>query len=76
MWENVNIPSPQPLLASPSKELPASAGPLESQRLLLASNPLVVGAPSYGALPGRMRCGPYGGEERNLGEISLGQRED
>lgn len=35
----------------------------------MAPNPLVVGAPSYGALPGRMRCGPYRGEERNLQEV-------
>ena len=35
----------------------------------MAPNPLVVGAPSYGALPGRMRCGPYGGEERPLQEV-------
>ncbi len=37
----------------------------------MAPNPLVVGAPSYGALEhtGRMRCGPYVGEERNLPEV-------
>ncbi len=35
----------------------------------MAPHPLVVGAPSYGALPGRMRCGPYRGEERNLQEV-------
>ncbi len=51
-------PAGLPHLASPSKELPA-----------MAPNPLVVGAPSYGALPGRMRCGPYRGEERNLQEV-------
>ena len=38
----------------------------------MAPNPLVVGAPSYGALEhtGRMRCGPYVGEERNLPEVA------
>ncbi len=35
----------------------------------MAPNLLLVGAPSYGAFPGRMRCGPYGGEERNLQEV-------
>ncbi len=37
----------------------------------MAPNPLVVGAPPYGALPGRMRCGPYRGEERNLQEVPV-----
>ncbi len=37
----------------------------------MAPNPLVVGAPSYGALPGRMRCGPYGRAERNLQEVPV-----
>ncbi len=36
----------------------------------MAPNPLVVGAPSYVVLPGRMRCGPYRAEERNLQEVS------
>ena len=46
---------------SPSKDLLPSAGPPESQRLLMGHIPLVVGAPSYGALEdtGRIRCGPY-----------------
>ncbi len=35
----------------------------------MAPNPRVVGAPSYGALPGRMRCGPYRGEVTNLEEV-------
>ncbi len=35
----------------------------------MAQNPRVVGAPYYGALPGRMRCGTYGGQERNLQEV-------
>ena len=35
----------------------------------MAPNPLVVGAPSYGVLPGRMRCGPYRGEGTNVEEV-------
>ena len=47
-------------------------GPPKSQRLLIEAIPLVVGAPSYGALEdtGRMRCGPYG-ERRDTGKTFL-----